>query len=207
MAYSYNQANIVNLKHLKKVAERTQDEIANLAGLVAGAIEEAVADKVDGNIRIFFGTCATEAATQAKTVTIDGLTALQTGDIFVLLMSSGQTYNGVPTLNVNSLGAVNIRRLTGTNAGRYEWVAGQVISLLYNGTNFIIMDGGFASTTYYGKTKLCSATDSTSESLAATPAAVKAAYDLANTANTRTLDYLGLFIDNDGYLCQRISTD
>lgn len=207
MSYSYNDANIVNLKHLKKVAERTQDEIANLAGVVAGAIEEAVADKVDGNLRIFYGTCVTAAATQAKTVTIDGLTALQAGDIFVLIMSSGQTYNGAPTLNVNSLGAINIRRITGTNAGQYEWVAGQVVSLVYNGTHFIIMDGGLATTTYYGKTKLSSATDSTSESLAATPAAVKAAYDLANTANTRTLDHLGLFIDDSGYLCQAISTD
>jgi len=182
---------------------------ANLALLESAvdAIEAELDSKVDGNVRVFYGVCLTAAATQAKTVSIDGLTALQAGDILVLLMSSGQTYNGAPTLNVNELGAITIRRITGTNAGQYEWVAGQVVPLFYNGTHFIIMDGGLATTTYYGKTRLSSATDSTSESLAATPAAVKAAYDLANTANSRSLDYLGLFIDEDGYLCQAISTD
>ena len=43
---------------------------------------------------------------------------------------------------------------------------------------------GAASTTNYGHAKLSSATNSSSEALAATPKAVKAAYDLANTANT-----------------------
>lgn len=41
-----------------------------------------------------------------------------------------------------------------------------------------------ATTTYYGVTKLSSATDSTSTSLAATPSAVKAAYDAATAAQT-----------------------
>ena len=173
---------------------------ANLA-LVEAAVEtigEALDSKVDGNVRTFYGTCATAAATQAKTVSIDGLTDLQAGDIFVLIMSSGQTYNGAPTLNVNNLGAINIRRITGTNAGQYEWVAGQVVTLVYNGTHFVIMDGGLASTTYYGKTRLSSAIDSSSEALAATPKAVKQVYDELS---------LGLYIDNEGYLCQRISTD
>lgn len=43
---------------------------------------------------------------------------------------------------------------------------------------------GAASTSNYGHAKLSSATNSSSEDLAATPKAVKAAYDLANTANT-----------------------
>ena len=42
---------------------------------------------------------------------------------------------------------------------------------------------GAASTSNYGHAKLSSATDSTSEALAATPKAVKAAYDLATTAS------------------------
>lgn len=42
---------------------------------------------------------------------------------------------------------------------------------------------GAASTSVYGHTKLSSATNSTSEALAATPKAVKSAYDLAKTAN------------------------
>lgn len=42
---------------------------------------------------------------------------------------------------------------------------------------------GAATTSKYGHTKLSSATNSTSEALAATPKAVKSAYDLAKTAN------------------------
>lgn len=43
---------------------------------------------------------------------------------------------------------------------------------------------GAASTSNYGHAKLSSATDSSSEALAATPKAVKAAYDLADSAST-----------------------
>lgn len=179
MAYLYTETNIVNLKHLKKLAERTQDEIANLAGIVAGAIEEAVADKVDGNLRIFYGTCETAASTQTKAVTITGLSALQAGDIFGVLMTNGQSYNGTPKLKINTLDAINIRRVDGKNAARYEWAAGQLVVFSYTGSYFVITGGGVASTTYYGKTKLSSAIDSTSEALAATPNAVKQAYDLA----------------------------
>ena len=47
-----------------------------------------------------------------------------------------------------------------------------------------MLDGMVANTTYYGMTKLSSSTSSTSTTMAATPSAVKSAYDLANTANT-----------------------
>ena len=42
MAYSYNQANVVNLKHLKMAAARTQNEVTDLAALVVGTIEDLV---------------------------------------------------------------------------------------------------------------------------------------------------------------------
>ena len=177
--YTYTEANIVNLKHLKKLAERTQDEFSNLAGLVVGAIEEAIADKADGNLRIFYCNCDTAASTQTKAVSVPGLSALQAGDIFGVLFTNAQGYNGTPKLKVNTLDAVNIRRVDSKNAARYEWSAGQLVLFSYTGTYFVINGGGLASTTYYGKTKLSSATDSTSEALAATPKAVKLAYDLA----------------------------
>ena len=206
MARSYGLTKVVNLKHLKKAATRSQAEIADLAGTVAAAIEEVLGVTAKGNLRIFHGECSTAASTQNKLVTISGIEALQAGDIFVILFTNNQTYNGIPKLNVNSLGAINIRRLSGTNAARYEWQAGQVVPLFYNGTYFIIMDGGIATTTYYGKTKLSSATDSTSEEMAATPKAVKAAYDLAASASAAS-DMFGLYLDENGYLCQRITSD
>jgi hypothetical protein len=62
-----------------------------------------------------------------------------------------------------------------------------------------MIDKGAATTSYYGLTKLSSAINSTSTSLAATPSAVKQAYDLANgkqdaITSTNKLDYS--LIDN-----------
>ena len=56
--------------------------------------------------------------------------------------------------------------------------------LKYNGTAWAAQDLPTASTSNYGVTKLNSSTSSTSTSQAATPSAVKSAYDLADTANT-----------------------
>ena len=101
-----------------------------------------------------------------------------------MMMTNSQSYNGTPKLKVNDFDAVNIKRINGRNAARYEWAAGQVVMLSYTGGFFVISGGGVASTTYYGKTKLSSAIDSTSEALAATPNAVKQAYDLAASKAT-----------------------
>jgi hypothetical protein len=58
------------------------------------------------------------------------------------------------------------------------------VQFVYDGTHWAIIDGGIATTTYYGVTKLSSAVNSTSNSVAATPGAVKQAYDLAAAAGT-----------------------
>lgn len=50
-------------------------------------------------------------------------------------------------------------------------------------TGTLALSNDIASTSDYGVTKLSTSTSSTSTALAATPSAVKAAYDLANTAN------------------------
>ena len=131
---------------------------------------------------MFYGTCSTAAATQAKAVTADGFAAtdLKAGTVLFVKFDNAQTYNGSPTLNVNSTGAVAVYR-NGTNTGlRYMWLAGEVVCFVHDGTSWVVSDGGIATTTYYGVTKLSSSTSSTSTSLAATPAAVKSAYDLAN---------------------------
>ena len=127
---------------------------------------------INENKQIWYGVCSTAAATQAKTVTIEGVTELSEGLFILVSFTNDQTYNGVPTLNVNSLGAKNICRLTGTNAARYEWQAGEVLPLVYNGTYWVILDGGIATTTYYGVTKLNTSATSTSTSTALTPASL-----------------------------------
>ena len=132
---------------------------------------------------LFYGTCATAAATAAKVVVCEEFTSsdLVEGTVINVKFTNAQTYNGAPTLNVQSTGAKNIKRIGTTNAARYEWQAGEVLQFVYDGTYWMLTDGGVATTTYYGVTKLSSATNSTSTSLAATASAVKAAYDHADS--------------------------
>lgn len=139
-------------------------------GGTAKFIEES--EIVQGNTRIWYGTSDTAAATREKAVTVSGLTALTTGDVFVVTFTYAQTYNGGPRMNVNSLGYKAIRRLTGTNAARYEWNEGETVIFLYNGTYFLIVNGGAATTTYYGRTKLVTNGSSTNTTTALTPASL-----------------------------------
>lgn len=119
-----------------------------------------------------YGVCDTAAATAAKVVTVAGITELHEGLAIRVKFTNAQTHNGAPTLNVNSLGAKNIRRNGTTNAARYEWLAGEVVDLVYDGTAWLIADGGVATTTYYGATKLATSAVSTSTALALTPASL-----------------------------------
>lgn len=132
---------------------------------------------------IYYGFCSTAGGTQTKAVTIAGITELAEGLSIRVRFDAGQTYNGIPHLNLNGLGAAPICRGSGTRfAERYEWRNGEVVDFVYDGTYWVIANGEMATTTYYGMTKLSSSTSSTSATEAATPAAVKLAYDLAAAA-------------------------
>ena len=134
----------------------------------------------------WYGNCSTSAATQAKTVSITDFNsnALQEGVRVVVRFTNAQNYNGAPTLNVSSTGAKTIQTVAGTSAGRYEWQAGQIVSFVYYNGYWVIEDGGKASATYWGKTKLTDtiANDST---IALTPKAVYSA-GFATTAQLPT---------------------
>ena len=133
-------------------------------------------------VSVYYGICETPAATAAKAVVCEEFTSsdLVEGTVINVKFTNAQTYNGAPTLNVNSTGAKNIKRVGTTNAAQYEWLAGEVLQFVYDGSYWMLTDGGIATTAYYGVTKLSSATNSTSTTIAATPSAVKAAYDLAD---------------------------
>lgn len=132
--------------------------------------------------KIFYGTSSTAAGTQEKVVVCPSFTSsdLADGTLLFVYFNNAHTFNGAPKLNVNSTGAIFVRRIGSTNMARYEWQAGELLTFVYSGSNWYGVDAGLATTTYYGYTKLSSSTSSTSTSLAATPSAVKAAYDLAN---------------------------
>jgi hypothetical protein len=146
-----------------------------------------------GNSKVYYGTSDTGASTQAKVV-VSSDYVLEEGNTIFVKFTNAQTYNGTATLNVNSTGAKNITRVGTTTTSRYWWTAGEVVGFVYDGTNYVMIDKGAATTSYYGLTKLSSAINSTSTSLAATPSAVKQAYDLANgkqdeITSSNKLDY------------------
>lgn len=150
--------------------------------LASGAAAVGTASGGGSGVSVFYGTCATAAATAAKVVVCEEFTSdhLVEGTVINVKFTYAQTYNGAPTLNVQSTGAKNVKRVGTTNAARYEWLAGEVLQFVYDGEYWMLEDGGIATTTYYGATKLSSSTSSTSTALAATASAVKAAYDLAD---------------------------
>ena len=141
---------------------------------------------------IFYGTCSTAAATQAKTVSIDGITEYYTGLNLRIKFTNYQNYNGAPTLNVNNIGAVNIRKLSGSDTGRYCWQNGEVIDFVYDGTYFVMLDGGLATTSYYGFTKLSTSSTSTSDALALAPKAV-------NDFNQNSVSGLAVYSSSSTY--------
>ena len=92
-----------------------------------------------GNIH--YGECDTEATTQTKSVLIPEIESLTAGLCVRIKFTYAQDYDGQPKLQVNSLTAANIVRNGTTEAARYEWQAGEVLDFLYDGTNFVIVEG------------------------------------------------------------------
>lgn len=130
---------------------------------------------------VHYGTCDTAAATAAKVVALDGF-VLTVGARIAVRFTYTNTASS-PTLNVNGTGAIAITKYGTTALSTYMWYPNAVVEFVYDGTDWIMLGGTLATTSYYGITKLSTSVTSTSSSLAATPYAVKQAYDLANTAN------------------------
>ena len=133
----------------------------------------------------WYGTCPTAANTAAKVVTTNtGDFSLTTGNIVYVLFTYAAYSNS--TLNVDGTGAIAIKTAGTTGVVTYQWAANEAIGFVYDGTYFRMLDGMVANTTYYGMTKLSSSTSSTSTTMAATPSAVKSAYDRPATMLNRT---------------------
>ena len=133
-----------------------------------------------GDRHVFFGISESGPTDQVKLVSADDFTSefLIDGTILFVLFTAGQAYNGAPSLNVNNTGAVVCHRLNG-NEMRYTWQQNEIVAFIYRNGYWQLFEGGFATTTYYGVTKLIDSVTSTSIVNAATPNSVKTAYDLA----------------------------
>lgn len=89
-----------------------------------------------------YGTCSTAAATAAKVVTCADFDTLITGvTIHVKFTNSNTVAN--PTLNVNGTGAKTIYRYGKTapsTSVATSWFAGQVVTFVYDGTYWQMVD-------------------------------------------------------------------
>ena len=149
----------------------TSDLTANRALISNANGKVAVSSRTSGQlegITGYYGTCSTANSTQTKDVVCANF-VLETGASIRVKFTNYQNYNGVPKLNVNGTGAKEIKSIGTTNAGRYYWQAGEVIDFTYDGTYWLMDNGGIASTTYYGRTKLATGATNTSEAYALTP--------------------------------------
>lgn len=159
-------------------------------------LEAYIKAKAPASAGIAYATCSTASATAAKVAVCTGF-KLTTGAT-VLVKFSNTNSAASPTLNVNSTGAKPIVAYGTTAIQAYAWKAGQTVMVLYDGTSWVALVQSWATTTYYGITKLSSSTSSTSTTLAATASAVKAAYD-RNSWNSITLtNALGLAYGGTG---------
>lgn len=150
---------------------------------------------------IWYATSTTGESTDAKVATTNSADfVLETGSMVRVLFENANSYNGKATLNVDGTGAKNIVRAGATLASRYWWTENEVVDFVYDGANWRLVNKGTATTTYYGLTKLSNSTQSDSNSLAATPSAVKAAYNLANDATATPTASTKSKFDTDGHM-------
>jgi len=138
----------------------------------------------------FYATCSTSSETAAKVASCSWFT-LKTGAV-VAVKFSETNHAENPTLNVNGSGAKYIKTTANsdpeglisgsTTPGSNAWVQGEVVTFVYDGTYWIMVNGMTASVYWYGLTRLCSDVNNSSSTLAATASAVKSAYDHADQA-------------------------
>lgn len=123
----------------------------------------------------YFGVCETAAATASKVVTCDEF-QLKKGVHLAVQFTNANTASS-PSMNVNGTGAIAICGINGYYVSANMWTANQMVHFVYNGSWWIALNCLPAHTSQYGVTKLSNSVTSTSASLAATPYAVKLAYD------------------------------
>ena len=125
---------------------------------------------------IAYGTCDSAADADEKVATVSGNFELKVGAVVAIKFTN---YNSVSQIkmNVNGTGARYIVAYNNYLPPTFAWKPMQTVLFIYDGSFFVAFMLNTATVAYYGLTKLSNSTSSTSTSLAATAAAVKAAYD------------------------------
>ena len=159
--------------------------------------------------KVFYGTCATAAGTAAKVVTCENFAAtdLVAGAILAVYMANANSYNGTASLNVNNTGANTIHYNGTTTNSRYMWAAGETVIFVFDGTAWATANGGLATTSYYGVTKLVTSASSDSQAYALTPRSLHyfADYSIAPLYSASSTYEIGDKVRHGYYLYECIS--
>lgn len=100
-----------------------------------------------GNARIFYGTSSTAAGTAAKAVTCSIYDAYTAGDVLVVKFDNANTGSS-PTLNVNSKGAKNIRKIYNgavNTLNANSEITGTCM-FVYDGTQWLLTNADYNNT-------------------------------------------------------------
>ena len=141
-----------------------------------------------------FGTCTTGANVADKIVDCPGF-QLFTGACISVRFNNANTSTAA-TMNVNGTGAKPIRALMNDTAAPVGlWKAGEVVTLVYGGTNWLVVDGGRGQVdqkrVFYG-------TSSTGASTSAKTATVDSSFVLQAGA-TVAVKFSNAAMSNPGY--------
>ena len=123
----------------------------NAAASTARTDLAQVAQVQDGSY-IWLGTTGGTATAQTATAS-PTITAYAAGQKFRMKVGSGLGSTGAAntahTININGLGTKNIVEQDGANPTIGSWVAGAIMELVYDGTNFVIVNdpGGWLAYT------------------------------------------------------------
>lgn len=157
--YDFVTANIPDTSTFATKAQLSDGSVTKIGNaLTVGTATYNGSAAVNAGRRSWYGTCETAAARTAKEVNDIHDFVLETG-AKVSIRFAYTNSAGSPTLNVNGTGAKSILNSNGT-AGTltYRWYPGQVVDFIYDGTYWLLQQPVVATSTYYGVSKVATAT-------------------------------------------------
>lgn len=144
----------------------------------------------------YFGTCSTAEATQVKVVSCPDF-ELKTGSRIAVQFTYGNSASQ-PKLNVNGTGDKFICNTDGMSVIADIWRDKETVDFVYDGSWWIAIGCLYATTAYYGLTKLSSSISSSSTTLAANSYAVKRAYDRSSWTSISLTNALAIAYGGTG---------
>lgn len=128
---------------------------------------------------------ADTGAADAYVVTLDKVPSSYVAGLSIT-MKAVNANTGACTLNANSLGVRSVKRTDGTDPAAGDIPAGGVIQVVYDGTNFVIMNTTSADVTAAAASASAASTSETNAAASETAAAASAAAASTSEANAGT---------------------